>query len=216
MCIYTRHVSLNIPQFAHTFLLEAAPEHLGRDPAWCRTKWVWRSKGRTSYKGDDRAEKRTCVGVLKCLSCGQLVRSKTQKDAWLGQTKGPCPNRHCLCSNLTLVSCTAFTVSAQFLRNDKRILHWAHFGKHDHLRPPDGILSKDEHDAVVAEVQRWPEANAHQLCTGSSLPGSHPLPEIHPTLANPRRAQYVVGQVKEELRIRTTSSRKGGTSSSST
>ncbi|KAJ7130567.1 hypothetical protein C8R44DRAFT_906239 [Mycena epipterygia] len=95
-------------------------------------------------------------------------------------------------------------------RNGTSILIWEHSGDHStHDRPPGGLISKHEEDKVDVQVLRKHEANAHELRTGDTGPGSIPLPDISATLANPRAARYPVGQSQVRLGI-ATGSLKGG------
>ncbi|KAL6306659.1 hypothetical protein BKA93DRAFT_823858 [Sparassis latifolia] len=59
-----------------------------------------------------------------------------------------------------------------------------------HPRPPGAPLSKSEEVALDAQVLRRPGASTHELRTGDTAPGSIPLAEISPVLANPRTARY--------------------------
>lgn len=63
---------------------------------------------------------------------------------------------------------------------------------------------------IDAQVVRRPGASAHALRTGDPLPGSVPLPDISPKLADPRAARYQVQQSQERVGIHHTSSSKGG------
>ncbi|KIP01665.1 hypothetical protein PHLGIDRAFT_38881, partial [Phlebiopsis gigantea 11061_1 CR5-6] len=176
----------------------ATPETTAKNPSWRHVNWVLRSKGNTQYMGQ-QAEKRTCCGVILCSACKATVRPQTQKAQWEKQLRQPCPNPNCTLRQLVFVSCDVFVLLARFQRDGKTILHWKHCGTHSHPRPPGGLLSKDQQDAVLAQVARRPDASADALATGSIVPGSVPLGEVHPTLNNPRVARYHVQKAQERL-----------------
>jgi hypothetical protein len=92
-------------------------------------------------------------------------------------------------------------------RGEKTIFVWEHFCDHSTLeRPPGGGLSKVQEDQIDLQVIRKQEANVHQLRTGETGPGSLPLADISPGLANPRAA---IGKSQDRLGI-AASSLKGG------
>ena len=88
---------------------------------------------------------------------------------------------------------------------------WEHGGQHSHPRPGGGALSLAEEEAVDNQVQRNPHASAHQLRTGTTAPGSIPLPKISQTLAKPSIARYQVAKSLARQGINS-SSVKGGLS----
>ncbi|KAJ7721712.1 hypothetical protein DFH07DRAFT_946809, partial [Mycena maculata] len=157
---------------------------------WNHTKWVWRSSGISSYNGR-RAETRSCLGALVCPGCGS-ARCR------FGE-----PLQH--------QTCKARSYHFKMLRNDVLIAVWEHVGDHDtHKRPPGGMLSKDEQDMLDNQVSRRQNATAHQLRTGDAGPGSVPLADIAPVLANPRAARYHVSQSQARVGIPSAASSKGG------
>ncbi|KAI0742532.1 hypothetical protein C8Q80DRAFT_1122786 [Daedaleopsis nitida] len=76
--------------------------------------------------------------------------------------------------------------------------------------PPGGRMSRSEEDALDQQVTMRPEASVHQLRTGGAVPGSVPLPEINPTLANPRTARHAVGKALARVGLQPSPSAKGG------
>lgn len=166
---------------------------------WKHNKWVWRSTG---MKNKWRKERRKCQGVIECRSCGHRIRPKTQADAMKSQINNGCPN--VFCANpaaLVHVSCEAFTLhwSESRLEDGQSMLYWEHHGEHEHHRPPGGFLSKAQENALDEQVLRRPEASAHELRTGSVVPGSIPLGEISPMLSKPSTARYHVR--KSQVRV---------------
>lgn len=179
-----------------------------RNPSWKQVKWVMRSVGRTDYRGQ-RAERRSCLGVLQCSSCKQLVRPKTQQAARDAQISGICPNRRCKKQDLEHLSCQAYTLHWSEGDSTEILEFWEHHGIHGHPRPPGGSsLTKAEQDALDNQVSRRPDASAHQLRTGTTAPGSVPLGNVAPTLADSRKARYEVGKSQERQGIQTKSSSK--------
>ena len=70
-------------------------------------------------------------------------------------------------------------------------LRWKQVGTHHHEKPPGARrLTRQQLEAVDSQVIRRPTASAHQLRQGDGLPGSQPLGDISPTLANPDKARY--------------------------
>ncbi|KAL4256927.1 hypothetical protein AB1N83_010648 [Pleurotus pulmonarius] len=176
---------------------------LGMEPhKWNVTNWVWRSQGNMWHQGR-RVEKRNCLGVLKCPSCGRLTRPKTNPDSLKAQKQQLCRSGSCLSPDLLHhARCTAFTLHYKQQRDDRTFLIWEHFGDHaNHERPPGGPISKDEEDQIDRQVERSGGATAHQLRTGATTPGSVPLATISPVLANPRAARYQLGRSQERLGI---------------
>ncbi|KAH6897925.1 hypothetical protein BKA70DRAFT_1527968, partial [Coprinopsis sp. MPI-PUGE-AT-0042] len=78
---------------------------------------------------------------------------------------------------------------------------WQHRGFHEHPYPPGGRLNAADDELLDETVSRNPQASAHQLRIGTSLPGSRPLAGIHPTLADPRTARYQLSKSQSRLGI---------------
>ncbi|KAH7908555.1 hypothetical protein BJ138DRAFT_1128352 [Hygrophoropsis aurantiaca] len=181
----------------------------GQEPhKWKDTKWAWRSQGQAAHNGR-MAEKRICLGVIKCTTggCGRYLRPLTAAASRQKQLKEKCSgcSKHSLEQNKCHAACFHFSV----LEGDTKYVVWEHIGVHNHERPPGGLLSKVEEDAVDAQVLRHHDATAYQLRTGDTGPGSIPLPQISLTLANPRAARYQVAKSQDRLGIQP-SQFKGG------
>lgn len=156
-------------------------------------------------------ERRGCLGVYQCTSCQQLVRPKTQRDARKAQLYGNCPNRRCQAQeSLENRSCKAYTLHwTEAGEDDPAVEIWEHHGTHDHPHPPGGsTLTRAEEKALDEQVSRRPDASAHQLRTGTTAPGSVPLGNVAPTLADSRKARYEVGKSQERQGIQTKASSK--------
>ncbi|KAJ7934637.1 hypothetical protein B0H13DRAFT_1854939 [Mycena leptocephala] len=175
---------------------------------WKANKWVWRSIGVVQHEGY-AAEKRTCMGVFRCDSCGRLTRPQTEPSNRAKQIRQGCTSRTCsLEQPLLHDECVASSYHYNYARGTETTLVWEHFGDHStHSRPPGGKLSKFEEDEVDLQVLRKHEATAHELRTGDTGPGSTPFPDISPTLANPNAARYALGQSQARLGMVTTSSK---------
>lgn len=142
------------------------------------------------------------------------MRPKTQKNAMLAQISDGCPNVFCKhTAAFVQVTCDAFTLHGSRNEDGDTILYWEHHGKHDHHRPPGGFLSKEQETALDEQVLRRPEASAHELRTGSVVPGSVPLGEISPILSKPSTARYHVR--KSQARVGIQSSGLGKSTSTS-
>lgn len=113
---------------------------------------------------------------------------------------------HCL----EEISCDAVSYFYVLDREGAAIEVWEHSGVHSHPRPPGGRLSRPERDAVDKQVIRRPEASVHQLRTGDAAPGSIPLAEINPGLADPRTARYEVNKSQAHLGLQASGTAKGG------
>ncbi|KAJ7347350.1 hypothetical protein DFH08DRAFT_699704, partial [Mycena albidolilacea] len=180
------------------------------DHKWKHNKWAWRSNGTVQHEGH-AAELRICLGVFRCEGCGRFTRPKTQAASRQKQLENGCTSRTCsLEAPLVHDRCEARSLHYKVERGGETILVWEHFGDHStHERPPGGGLSKVQEDQIDLQVIRKQEANVHQLRTGDSGPGSVPLADISPGLANARAARYAVGKSQDRLGI-TASSLKGG------
>ncbi|KAK7051728.1 hypothetical protein R3P38DRAFT_3255060 [Favolaschia claudopus] len=180
------------------------------EDGWDRTNWVWRSWGTREYNGHPDAELRVCVGCFRCGNCGRLTRPHTQAPGREKQIAKGCTNQTCpIGVPLQHDKCEART----YRYKTSTTLVWEHLGDHStHQRPPGGRLSKFEEDALDIQVQRRPGASAHELRTGDINPGSIPLADISPALANPKAARYALGKSQARLGI-TSSSVKGGLAS---
>ncbi|KAJ3552568.1 hypothetical protein NM688_g4086 [Phlebia brevispora] len=173
-----------------------------RNAAWKRVKWAMRSVGKTDHR-NHRAERRNCLGVYCCTNCNLFIRPKTQVYARSAQLAGACPNRRCRSEGeIEAIECEAFTLQWQEEIDGKVVDIWEHHGKHTHARPPGGAtLSQREEEALDSQVSRRPDATAHQLRVGTTAPGSVPLGQIAPTLANSRKARYELQKSQERQDI---------------
>ncbi|KAK7012998.1 hypothetical protein R3P38DRAFT_3581609 [Favolaschia claudopus] len=180
------------------------------EDGWDRTNWVWRSRGSQKYNEHPDAELRVCVGCFRCGTCGRLTRPHTQAPGREKQIAKGCANQTCpIGVPLLHDKCEART----YRFKTSTTLVWDHIGDHStHQRPPGGRLSKFEENALDIQVQRRPGASAHELRTGDINPGSVPLADISPALANPKAARYAVGKSQARLGI-TSPSVKGGLAS---
>ncbi|KAJ7261600.1 hypothetical protein C8J57DRAFT_1634681 [Mycena rebaudengoi] len=167
---------------------------------WKKNKWVWRSTGTVQHDGHP-AEVRACLGVFRCGTCGQLTRPKTQATTRRNQQSEGCKSRTCLIeAPLLHDQCDARAFHYSIIRAGVSMSIWEHSGDHSsHSRPPGGTLSKIEEQNIDLQVLRKHEANAHQLRTGDIGPGSIPLADISPLLANPRAARYQLAQSQARL-----------------
>ncbi|KAI0650987.1 hypothetical protein C8Q79DRAFT_1099915, partial [Trametes meyenii] len=164
-------------------------------------------------QGECRREKVLDEREAVLRKAGGLAKRKElnndwKANCWVWSSQGD-KKRH----GMMLFKCDAITY--HFYEEDEDGVFtdiWEHSGIHGHPRPPRNghCLSKAETQAIEAQVLRRPEASAHQLRTGDSAPGSVPLAEISPVLADPRRARYQVNQARESLNLRPAASGKGG------
>ncbi len=162
------------------------------------------------HKGH-QAEARLCLGVYRCTSCGHLVRPRTSKTTRDKQRSEACPNGRCRVEgSLQPLECDAVAYHYKLERNGEQVQVWEQVGSHRHPRPPGGRVSLAEENAVDEQVKRRPDASAHQLRTGSGLPGSVPLVDINPSLSNPRAARYVVNKSMSRLGLQPSATAKGG------
>ncbi|KAK7047011.1 hypothetical protein R3P38DRAFT_3423671 [Favolaschia claudopus] len=186
----------------------------GQEPdKWNKTQWVWRSSGPAKH-GIHDAELRKCVGVLRCASCGRLTRPLTQTPGREKQIRAGCTSRTCSIEQPLLEDlCDARAFHYKIQHGTSTTLVWEHYGDHaSHQRPPRSGLSKFEQDQLDLQVQRRPGATVHALRTGDIVPGSVPLADISPCLANPKAARYAVGKSQARLGI-VSQSVKGGLAS---
>ncbi|KAF8061718.1 hypothetical protein FPV67DRAFT_293744 [Lyophyllum atratum] len=172
---------------------------------WKETKWAWRSQG---YRHTDEktVEVRVCLGVLKCVQCGKLLRPSTDVNA-LGRKLTKSCSRCLRCP--VQVKCNVKTQHFDIERGGEIFRVWEQHGEHLHERPPGGRLTQREKKAVDAQVFRRHDSTAHQLRTGDTGPGSVPLHAISPLLTDPRKARYQVGKSRERLGINLATN-KGG------
>ena len=186
-----------------------------QDQAFRANKWAWRSRGNEVY-GGHRAEVRFCLGVLKCASCGHLARPNTNDLRRTEQlTVSECPNRRCREKGSLEqygTKCEAEVHLWSEEQDGETTLFWEHTGFHYHPHPPGGRLSLPEQETIDSQVIRRPDASVHQLRTGDAAPGSVPLGEINPILANPRSARYAVSKSQTRLGIQPATAAKGGLS----
>lgn len=89
-------------------------------------------------------------------------------------------------------------------------LGWRQFGVHNHPRPPPDTLTSKQREEIDKQVLRRSEASVHALRTGDTGPGSVPLSDISPLLANPRKARYEVAQSQARLGLAVSTTLKGG------
>ena len=158
----------------------------------------------------------TCLGIIECASCKSTIRPKTQKAARLAQLDSICPGMSigkCTDSQLRLKHCPAYTLQYPAKResDSAEIIVWEHFGEHRqyHSRPPGAPLSREEEQLLARQVALRPEASTHELRKGSHIPGSVPLAEINPTMADPAKARYRHNKARQELGLEGSKSGKG-------
>jgi hypothetical protein len=122
--------------------------------------------------------------------------TKTHKAQLAAGCPDPCGGSY------TWLTCDAKTLRFIIKRRDIQYSVWEHLGSHEsHPRPPGGRLSLRQQQAVDQQVLRHHDASAYQLRTGDLGPGSVPLPNISPSLANARAALYAVHKSHENLGI---------------
>ena len=148
------------------------------------------------------AEHRSCLGVYQCEGCGRLSRPKSDVHAREKQLAAACTQCR---ERLTKYPCAAQFFRYTRPRNGVEYRVWEHQGHHPHAKPPGGRVSQHEEDAIDQQVLRRHDANAHQLRTGDLGPGSVPLADIAPSLANPRAARYELSKSHERLGLSTPS-----------
>ncbi|KAJ6465938.1 hypothetical protein C8R47DRAFT_45502 [Mycena vitilis] len=178
---------------------------------WNYSKWVWRSIGKSAHNGRS-AETRACMGVFVCVQCNRVTRPLTQVDSRKKQVAAGCTSTKCSSTEpLQHQSCKARSYHYKISRNNIDYLVWEHEGEHDaHKRPPGGSITQSEQAQLDQQLRRRQTASVHQLRTGDSGPGSVPLADISPALANPRSARYHVSQSQERIGIPSSTSAKGG------
>ncbi|KAF9555016.1 hypothetical protein CPC08DRAFT_766248 [Agrocybe pediades] len=161
---------------------------------WNQMKWQFRSHGTANYRGIAGVEVCVCLGLLRCGSCSRPLRPKTDPNARRNQLDSGCA----LCGKRAMYqeTCNARTYNWKTLRDDGVYKVWEHSGVHEHDRVPDGPVTAQERKQVDKQVGRNISASAHKLRTGDGAPGSVPLAQISPKLANPRVARYEITQSK--------------------
>ncbi len=180
------------------------------DKSYAHSKWAWRSQGYYTHNGA-KAERRGCLGVYRCGLCRYLVRPHTQVGGRERQLSGSCPNRRCPgVSSLEELNCDAHAWFYSISKDGGSVAVWEHCGHHRHPRPPGGRISPPEQEALDQQVVRRPEASVHQLRTGDAAPGSVPLAQINPRLADPRSARYEVSKSQTRLGLQPAATAKGG------
>ena len=181
------------------------------DRRFSENKWAWTSRGNSKQQGRP-TETRACLGVLQCEMCKHFFRPLTDRRHCEAQIQqSPCPNGRCrVAGRIQHLPCEAKVFLYQINRAGKNVKVWEHSGNHTHVRPPQGRLSRREQDAVDQQVIRRPDATVFQLRTGDPAPGSVPLADINPTLANPRSARHAIDTSKSRLGLTTTTVKGGG------
>jgi hypothetical protein len=155
------------------------------DELWATSNFVWHSNGHVKHSestsNNGRAELRRCLGVFRCEACRLMVRPHTK--SYKAQLNAGCPDP---CGgSYTWLTCDAKTLRFITKQNGIQYSVWEHLGSHkSHPRPPGGRLSLRQRQAVDQQVLRHHDASAYQLRTGDLGPGSVPLPQISPSLAN--------------------------------
>ncbi|TBU36908.1 hypothetical protein BD309DRAFT_984636, partial [Dichomitus squalens] len=180
------------------------------DFEWNENKWVWSSNGFSNRKGV-RTETRICMGVMRCRKCGHWLRPFTTKPKRLEQLHHtPCLNAQCKAIGaVDHIQCDAAVYIYEAQHDGQRFKVWEHSGMHVHVRPPREKMTRWEESAVDEQVLRRPGASVHQLRTGDATPGSVPLANINPRLADPRAARNAVEKSKARLGL-TSGGSKGG------
>ncbi|KAF8217308.1 hypothetical protein K438DRAFT_2082802 [Mycena galopus ATCC 62051] len=178
---------------------------------WNYSKWVWRSVGKSSHNGRS-VETRACMGALTCLECGRVTRPLTQADSRKKQITRGCTFATCPSDGpLQHQICKARTYHYKVARDGTEYHIWEHEGEHDtHARPPGGALSQSEQAQLDDQLRRRQTASVHQLRTGDTGPGSVPLADISPALANARSARYHMSQSQARIGLPPSTSAKGG------
>jgi hypothetical protein len=111
------------------------------EPAgWAHSDWAWRSNGHVDHLGSvhpklNKAERRSCLGVLRCEGCGTLVRPSTKGVGLQAQLE-----ENCTCGSVRQrVACEARTYRFVVKEGDVEYSVWEHTGyHHSHPRPPVG------------------------------------------------------------------------------
>ncbi|KAH6906610.1 hypothetical protein BKA70DRAFT_1401368 [Coprinopsis sp. MPI-PUGE-AT-0042] len=167
---------------------------------WGWNNYAWHSNGMVS---GTKVEHRVCLGVITCSSypaCKRIDRPPTTRNALEKQLKKPCKSPGCNASRVQL-ECDAKQYFWWETIDSKLYKCWRHEGFHRHPNPPAGRLSTEQDELLDEQVKRNPAASAHQLRVGTTVPGSRPLAEVHPILANPRAARYQLSKSHARLGI---------------
>ncbi|KAF5337886.1 hypothetical protein D9611_014780 [Ephemerocybe angulata] len=170
-----------------------------------QAKWQFRSYGTSNWNRKateysvaiGKAKTSKCLGVDVCPNpaCVRPVKPKTDPSTQEKQIHAGCA----LCGSGPLVhhDCAArcHRYRAKDIKTGEEYFRWEHEGYHDHPRPPTSHLSVSETAQLDAQVVRGgANATVHALRTGDLNPGSVPLPDIAPALANPSAARYFVAK----------------------
>lgn len=171
------------------------------------------STGRQIWRG--RQTPRTaCLGVLVCAErgCGWVTRPLTTKSRRDEQLTRTCGREGCESISHVHIKCDAAVYVYEEKDTDTGEVYsvWEHVGEHRHASPPGGPVTTGEKAQVDAQVVRRPGASAHALRTGDPLPGSVPLADINPKLADPRTARYQLQKSQERMGILASGSSRGG------
>lgn len=183
-----------------------------QSPKWSFTKWAWRSNGKCGATKDrPAAERRKCLGTYRCTGCARLTRPKTDSNARKAQLNGSCFFCHHVLMDLPCSDGFIYHFDQNI--GGQRYHVWEHEGTHvSHPHPPDPSTMSSAQDCEVdRQVARRHDASAHALRTGDTGPGSKPLAEIAPALANARKSRYQVEQSKLRQGLTSTVT-KGGLS----
>jgi len=117
------------------------------EPAgWNYSMWSWRSISNINRPGSlypkaNKAESRSCLGVLQCHSCDALVRPHTGVSDMKEQLGLGCPEMKLPTCGMTLkwVKCEARALSFGMEEDGVEYSIWEHTGSHhSHPRPPPG------------------------------------------------------------------------------
>ncbi|KAF6745226.1 hypothetical protein DFP72DRAFT_1077676 [Ephemerocybe angulata] len=186
-------------------------------------KWQFRSHGKSSYNhsGDDnrfavalgKARTSKCLGVDICPdpSCSRPVKPLTNVAAEERQIEKGCT----VCRAAPLIHQECDVKCHRYLAKDvdtgNEYYRWEHRGNHLHPRPPASHLSPSESAQLDAQVTRGGySATVHALRTGDLNPGSVPLAQISPILADPSTARYYVAKSKVTTGMKTASAQRSG------
>ncbi|EIM79531.1 uncharacterized protein STEHIDRAFT_116440 [Stereum hirsutum FP-91666 SS1] len=161
-------------------------------PGWKIVKWATRSSGKQKWKGHN-AKRVRCIGIYVCNNptCKRTTRPLTNDKRRQEQAM-------------------AMYTWTEMGGDGLEYSCWEHDGVHTHERPPGGAVSPQEEAEIDAQATRRPTAHAHALRTGDALPGSKPLADINPKLADPRAARYQLAKSQERTGIRPAGSSKSG------
>jgi hypothetical protein len=168
---------------------------LSEQTGWAQSNWAWRSVGHVNYPGSihpkpDKAESCFCLGVLRCQSCGKLVRPQTKTAEIKAQILRNCPGQGCG-DGLEWITCHARTLHFAVEEDSVEYSVWMHEGFHSsHPRPPAGrrpacthhtpiMQGNNSHGVLIMHTPSVQRPDPHQCL---SLPMIRSLMEEHLTV----------------------------------